>query len=175
MSEGNSSHLVPVHGGLSEPVDRTVPLNQRTVFQAEADALPSVVVTAADLSTVYRIADGALSPLDGPMKRSEFQQVLDDSVLIRDGQRYAWTIPLSLPVTDTEAGAISEGGSVAIRTEDGALVAIVDDAEVFDWDKGSGHDFFLTLMMYSESTFSPFGMVSGFSSRNVAHFLDPFD
>ena len=135
MSEGNSSHLVPVHGGLSEPVDRTVPLNQRTVFQAEADALPSVVVTAADLSTVYRIADGALSPLDGPMKRSEFQQVLDDSVLIRDGQRYAWTIPLSLPVTDTEAGAISEGGSVAIRTEDGALVAIVDDAEVFDWDK----------------------------------------
>ncbi|MAI24609.1 MAG: sulfate adenylyltransferase [Spirochaeta sp.] len=135
MSEGNSPDLVPVHGGLSHPVDRMVPLNERTAFLAEAEALPSVVVTAADLSTVYRIADGALSPLEGPMKQAEFQQVLDHSVVTRGGRDFAWTIPLSLPVTDSEAGAIAAGGSVAVRTEDGELVAIVDEAEVFAWDK----------------------------------------
>ena len=135
MSEGNSPDLVPVHGGLSHPVDRMVPLNERTAFLAEAEALPSVVVTAADLSTVYRIADGALSPLEGPMKQAEFQQVLDHSVVTRGGRDFAWTIPLSLPVTDSEAGAIAAGGSVAVRTEGGELVAIVDETEVFAWDK----------------------------------------
>ena len=135
MSEGNSPDLVAVHGGLPELVDRTVPLSKRTAFQEEAGSLPSVAVTAADLSTVYRIADGALSPLEGPMKESEFQQVLESSVILRGGTRYAWTIPLSLPLTDSEAQSITGGGSVAIRTEEGVLVAIVDDAEVFDWDK----------------------------------------
>ena len=74
MSEGNSPDLVAVHGGLPELVDRMVPLSQRAAFQKEADSLPAAVVTAADLSTVYRIADGALSPLEGPMKEAEFQQ-----------------------------------------------------------------------------------------------------
>ena len=135
MSKKNSPDLVSIHGGLSEPVDRTVPLHQRDAFKAEAAALPNVVVTAADLSTVYRIADGALSPLDGPMKKDEFHQVLDESVIVRDGVRYAWTIPLSLPLTDAESEGISQGSSVAVRTEDGTLVAIVDESEVFDWDK----------------------------------------
>jgi len=135
MSEENSSDLVPVHGGLSKLVDRMVSLSERTVFQEEAGSLPSVAVTAADLSTVYRIADGALSPLEGPMKQADFQQVLEDSVIIEGGKRYAWTIPLSLPLTDAEAESVTAGGSVAIRTEEGVLVAIVDDVEVFDWDK----------------------------------------
>jgi sulfate adenylyltransferase len=135
MSEENSSDLVPVHGGLSKLVDRMVSLSERNAFQEEAGSLPSVAVTAADLSTVYRIADGALSPLEGPMKQADFQQVLEDSIIIEGGTRYAWTIPLSLPLTEAEAESVTAGGSVAIRTEEGVLVAIVDDVEVFDWDK----------------------------------------
>ena len=135
MSEENSSDLVAVHGGLSELVDRRVSLSARTALQEEAGSLPSVAVTAADLSTVYRIGDGALSPLEGPMKQAAFQQVLEDSIIIEGGKRYAWTIPLSLPLTDVEAESVAAGGSVAIRTEAGVLVAIVDDVEVFDWDK----------------------------------------
>ena len=127
--------LVPVHGGLAEPVDRIVPLNQRSAFQKEAGGLPEIVVNAADLSTVHRIADGALSPLEGPMKQEVYDRVLDESVILQDGKRYAWTIPLSLPLTDADAGAVTAGGSAAIVTEDGALIAIVDDLEVFDWDK----------------------------------------
>jgi len=136
MSQQNAGELVPVHGGLSEPVDRVIALKDRASFLKEAAALSPVLVTAADLSTVYRFADGALSPLEGPMKEAEFNQVLDASVIVRGGRRYAWTIPLALPVTDAEAGAIRAGDSVAIRTESGEIVAIVDDCEVFDWDKG---------------------------------------
>ena len=127
--------LVPVHGGLDAPVDRTVPLNQRAQFLTEASSLPTLRVTNADLSTVYRLADGALSPLEGPMKSDAWNRALDEEVVISNGDKYAWTIPLALPATDAEAAALSAGGSVAVQNEAGDTVAIVDDLEVYDWDK----------------------------------------
>ena len=87
--------LVPVHGGLSEPVDRIVPLSKRASFLKEAAALPSIRVTAADLSTVYRISDGALSPLEGFMDGATWHKVLEDRCIQRGGVKYAWTIPIS--------------------------------------------------------------------------------
>jgi sulfate adenylyltransferase len=135
MSQNTSQDLVPVHGGLAEPVDRIVSLRDKAVFLSEAKGLRSIVVNAADLSTIHRLADGALSPLIGPMKKEAFDLALDEKVVLSEGGRYAWTIPLSLPVTDAEASALSAGGSAAVETEDGEIVAIVDDLEVFDWDK----------------------------------------
>ena len=55
--------LVPPHGGLTEPVCRTVPADAIDDFLAHAKTLPQVPVSDADLSTVYRLGDGGLSPL----------------------------------------------------------------------------------------------------------------
>ncbi len=134
MSQSQSD-LVPVHGGLSEPVDRIVPLKQRRAFLEEAAGLPTMRVSSADQATVHRLADGALSPLEGPMKRDAFQRVLDERVVLSGGGRYAWTIPVSLPVTDEEAASLAPGSSCAIQNEAGETLAILDDLEVFDWDK----------------------------------------
>ncbi|MFP8879589.1 MAG: sulfate adenylyltransferase [Myxococcota bacterium] len=130
-----SADLVPVHGGLDVPVDRTVPLGQRKVFLAEASQLPSVRITNADLSTLYRISDGGLSPLEGPMRKASWDRVLDSQSIDVGGRSYAWTIPLSFPVTSQEASVLTAGDSVVVRKEDGEIVAIVDDLELFDWDK----------------------------------------
>ncbi len=127
--------LVPVHGGLSEPIDRSVPLKQRKELLAEAASLPKLRVNRADLSTVYRIGDGALSPLEGPMRRELWQRVLDERVIVSEGKRYAWTIPLALPIRDDEAAQLPGGGSAAVCTEAGDVVAILEGAEVFAWDK----------------------------------------
>ncbi len=134
MSQPNQD-LVPVHGGLTELVDRIVSFKDQAAFLSEAEALPSIRVTAADLSTVHRIADGALSPLTGPMKKEAFELSLDEKVVLSEGGRYAWTIPISLPITDAEAASLEAGGACSIRTEEGDIVAILDDLEVFDWDK----------------------------------------
>ena len=64
---GSGGDLVPVHGGLVEPIDRVVPLSSRSRLLQEAEKLPPLRVNRADLSTLHRIADGALSPLEGPM------------------------------------------------------------------------------------------------------------
>jgi sulfate adenylyltransferase len=127
--------LVPVHGGLEEPVDRTIPLKERKHLLREAASLPPVRVSRADLSTVYRIADGALSPLEGPMKREAWERALERAAVEVDGRPYAWGIPLAFPVSDEEARALRPGGSAAIRTEEGEIVGVVEDLEVFPWDK----------------------------------------
>ena len=127
--------LVPVHGGLAELVDRGVPLAQRAAFLREAARLPKIRVSRADLSTVYRISDGALSPLEGPMRAEVWSRVLERGHIEVGGGRYAWTIPLSLPVADDEVGALARGGSAALHTEAGDIVAILDDLELFEWDK----------------------------------------
>jgi sulfate adenylyltransferase len=131
----NGSDLVPVHGGLAAPVDRIVPLAERAKLAAEAAKLPSIALTRADLSTVHRLADGTLSPLEGPMARDAWHRVLDEGVVVNEGRHYAWGIPLSLPVTDAEARALSAGGSAALRSESGELVAVLDEIELFAWDK----------------------------------------
>ena len=128
----NAKDLVPVHGGLSELVDRTVSLKDRTPFLAEAAKLPAIRVSNADLATVYRLADGALSPLTGPMKREAFELALDERVIVSNGDRYAWTIPIALPITDEEAGQVKAGSACAVQTESGDVVAIIDDLETFD-------------------------------------------
>jgi sulfate adenylyltransferase len=131
----SSSDLVPVHGGLAEPVDLVVALKDRKAFLAEAEGLPVLRVTAADLSTVYRLADGGLSPLTGPMNEEAWNRVLDEQHVRVDGKAYAWGIPLALPATDEEADAIAKAGTAAVIREDGSIVAIVSDATVYAWDK----------------------------------------
>jgi len=133
--ESGIGELVPVHGGLAEPVDRVVALKHRKEFLARAESLPSFRVTAADLSTVHRIADGALSPIVGPMRSEAWHRALDEQVVISGGRKYAWTIPLSFPISDAEASQLARGGSAAVRDEKGTVVAVVDDLEIFDYDK----------------------------------------
>ena len=127
--------LVPVHGGLAEPVDRTVPLSERRTFLAEAENLPTLRVSRADLSTLYRIGDGALSPLTGPMRESAWQRVLDERVVICEGRRYAWTIPLALPATAEELRAAKSASALALQNESGETVAILDRPDFYAFDK----------------------------------------
>jgi len=127
--------LVPPHGGLTEPVCRTVETEAIPEFVAEAGKLPRVSVSDADLSTVYRFGDGGLSPLQGPMDRATYDRVLEESVIEDRGRLYAWTIPLSLPVAAGLAKRLSPGQKVALVNSAGEVVAALEITDVFPWDK----------------------------------------
>ncbi|MCB9741521.1 MAG: sulfate adenylyltransferase [Alphaproteobacteria bacterium] len=129
--------LVPVHGGLDALVDRVVPFNQRKALMSEAAGLPRVVVTDADLSGLYRISDGTLSPLTGPMNQGDYEQVLANRTIVRGGVAYAWTIPVILPVTDAEAAAIAPGGKAALVNSDGDVVGVIEVESKYAWDKAA--------------------------------------
>ncbi len=127
--------LISPHGGLNEPVCRTVAPAEIEDFKAAAALLPQVPVSGADVSTVYRIADGTLSPLTGPMDAAAFNRVLDEQVVESNGAKYAWTIPISLPVTAELAGTLRSGQKVALTNPDGDVIATLDVSDVFEWDK----------------------------------------
>lgn len=127
--------LIPPHGGLSEPVCRTVPADQIEQFKSNAAALPKVPVSAADLSSIYRFADGTLSPLTGPMDSAAYNRVLDEQIVESNGSKYAWTIPIAFPVTAQLAGTLSAGQKVALTSPAGEIVATLDISDVFEWDK----------------------------------------
>ena len=127
--------LVPAHGGLLEPLCWTVPADAVKDFLAHAKTLLHVPVSDADLSTVYRLGDGGLSPLDGPMNSEVYRRVLDESVIEHDGKLYAWTIPLALPITEETAKRIHAGQQVALVNTSDEPVAILDVSDVFPWDK----------------------------------------
>jgi len=127
--------LIPPHGDLQEPVCRTVPAEQQEEFLAHAHRLPQVPVSDADLSTVYRWGDGALSPTIGPMDRQTYEQVLEERVIVHEGRRYAWTIPLSLPVTAELARRLGPGQEVALVNSTGQIVGTLQITDVFPWDK----------------------------------------
>jgi len=126
--------LVPVHGGLEAPVSRTVPLSRRKQFLAEAASLPRIEMSRADVATVYRIADGTLSPLTGPMDEQTWHHVLDTDTIEHGFRTYAWTAPIAFPVTDDEAKKLKVGQSAAIIF-DGKVVAVLRVTSLFDWDK----------------------------------------
>jgi sulfate adenylyltransferase len=127
--------LPPPHGGLKQPVCRTVPADQVESFKAEAKGLAKVPVSDADLSTVYRLGDGTLSPLTGPMDSATYNRVLEEAYVEHGGKRYAWTIPLAFPVTSELAGQLATGQRVALANTAGEVVAMLDISDIFPWDK----------------------------------------
>jgi sulfate adenylyltransferase len=127
--------LVPAHGGLDQPVNLVVPLKRRKAFLAEAAGMAKFAVTDADLALVYRIGDGTLSPLEGPMGEDVYNQVLDQKNITRNGVNYAWTIPTILPITDEEAASLTIGSTAAIVNSSGDVVAVLEVTSIYDWDK----------------------------------------
>ncbi len=119
--------LIPPHGGLTEPVSRA-----RTELPAFTK---KITLSDADLSSLYRIGDGGLSPLTGPMTRSEWDQVLDEEVIVHNGKKYAWSIPIAFPVTDAEAASIKVGETVGLLNSKGEVVGSLDVKDIYPWDK----------------------------------------
>ncbi len=127
--------LVPVHGGLDAPVNRYATWKDQKSMLAEAASLPRIVVTDGDLSVVHRIADGTLSPLTGFMTEGQYNQVLDSWTVQSGGKKYAWAIPLALPVTEDEAAKLTVGGQAAMVDARGKLVGFIRVESRFAWDK----------------------------------------
>ncbi|MBY0587708.1 sulfate adenylyltransferase [bacterium] len=123
------------HGGLKDLVDRMVPSAEQADFVRAAAEFPKLPVSDADLSTLYRFGDGGLSPLQGPMTKEVFDRVLDEEVVLVDGVKYAWTIPLSFPASYEVADALKIGQQAALVNSAGELVGTIAVEDVFPFEK----------------------------------------
>jgi len=119
------------HGG--DLVDLLVPEGRREATRAEADHLPKLVVNARELSDLEMLTVGALSPLRGFVGEADYVSVLETMHL---SNGLAWSIPVTLSLTDDDVKRIGAGGSVALLPwEAGDPIAVVEVAEVFKRDR----------------------------------------
>ena len=110
--------LIKPHGG--KLVDRTA------ARPDGVEALEKVTISSRELADLDMIASGALSPLRGFMGRDDYESVLE-SMRLTNG--LAWSLPVCLAVDEAP-----KGERVALAGENGALYAVLDVAEVYDYD-----------------------------------------
>ena len=114
-----AQHLIKPHGGTL--IDRTGDRPDGV------DSLEKVTLTSRELSDLDMIACGALSPLEGFMRRDDYLSVVEDMHL-SDG--LPWSLPVCLAVD-----AAPQGDVVALADEGGNLLATLEVQEVYDYDK----------------------------------------
>ncbi len=132
MTQTQTASTLPVHGGLAAPVDRIV--TPPEAERARWAGLPRIEVDETDRTTLYRIADGTLSPLSGPMNQADYESVLERGAIERNGKLHAWTIPIVLPVTGAEA-ALASGRKELALVHRGEVFGKLDLEGVHAWDK----------------------------------------
>jgi sulfate adenylyltransferase len=152
---------------LTEPVCRTVEADAVEELLARAKRMTQVPVSEADVSTVYRLGDGGLSPLVGPMDSAAYDRVLEESVIERDGKLYAWTIPIALPVTSELAGRLSSGKEVALVNPAGEIIAVLEINDIYPWDKKK----YLAKVYLTDRTDHPGGDMVLVADADKTHLL----
>ena len=122
------------HGGCGL-TNRIITESEKGTFLDGLEGINTYKISDADLSVFYRIADGVLSPLEGPMNRDEFDQVLEDEVIVRNGIKYAWTIPIAFPVSKSDAATLKTGETVVVKNEAGDPVGSLEIEDIYPFDK----------------------------------------
>jgi sulfate adenylyltransferase len=113
------------HGG--ELVDRCLEAEEASVLGSRP--LPSLVLTAAEVADLRALATGAYSPLTGFLGAKEHESVTE-SMRLADGT--LWPIPVCLGLPD---GVRVDSDCLALRSERGELLGVLEVAEVFARDR----------------------------------------
>jgi sulfate adenylyltransferase len=119
MTTVATDRLIKPHGG--ELVDRS---GERP---DDLDVLEVVTLTSREVSDLGLIASGALSPLDGFMGPEDYGRVVEE---MRLASGLPWALPVCLAVDEAP-----QGDRVALADESGRLLAVLEVAEVYEYDQ----------------------------------------
>ena len=111
-----------------ELVNRRPVGSERDELLAQGATLPSVTLSERSLSDLELIGVGAFSPLTGFATQREWEGIVD-RMRLPDGS--AWSIPVTLPVTEDEAAPRKAGERIALCGEDGVIYGVMDVADVY--------------------------------------------
>jgi len=149
------------HGGCGL-INRIIPEFERESFVQKAMKSKTYTISDADLSMFYRIADGALSPLEGPMDKKEFYKVLEEEVIERNGKKYVWSIPIAFPISKNESENYEIGETVVVKTELGVIVGSLEITDIYYFDK----DYYNKIVYGTERTDHPGPRIFNDDSRD---------
>lgn len=126
----NHTMTIEPHGG--QLINRQLEGSEREQLIAEAKEFPSITLNPWSLSDLELIAIGGFSPLTGFMNQADYKEVVENLHL---SNGLVWSIPITLPVTEAQADALTIGSRVALYGEDDQLYGVLDLEEKYTYDK----------------------------------------
>jgi sulfate adenylyltransferase len=93
---------------------------------------PSWDLTNRQLCDIELLLNGAFSPLDGFLNSRDYQSVLEK---MRLSSGVLWPMPITLDVTREFADTLEQGSLMALRDQEGVLVATMEIEELWEPDK----------------------------------------
>ena len=124
-----SQNLIEPHGG--ELVDLIVDERRALELKSESRDWPSWDLTPRQLCDLELLLDGSFSPLRGFMTRDDHEAVCE-SMRLADGT--LWPIPITLDVSQEVADTLEVGGSLALRDEEGVMLARLNVEQIWKPD-----------------------------------------
>jgi len=122
---------VPAHGG--NLVSRLVSADEAADVLLRASELPRIRLDARAGADAELIATGALSPLDGFLRREDYFSVVRDMHL---STAELFPIPITLTVPPSEATRLRAGSDAALVDARGAVVGTIAVDDVYELDHG---------------------------------------
>ena len=117
------------HGG--RLINAFVSGDEAETLRERAQNLKQIHLADRRLSDLEMIGTGAFSPLDGFMKRADYENVV---VNMRLANGLPWTIPVTLAITSDEAEGLEIGTEVALVDKFGNVLAVMDLEEIYKYD-----------------------------------------
>lgn len=122
--------LIEPHGG--KLVNRILEGKEREAAAENALKLKKVALNDRELSDLEMIAIGAFSPIEGFIKKDDYDSVMDNMKL---SNGLPWTIPITLSVTKDEAKNLKQGEDVSLVNKQGEILAVLHIEEKYNHDK----------------------------------------
>ena len=126
-----TSQLVPPHGGELRPL--LLEGEERKQNLKKANMLPKIRLSSRETSDLIMMAIGAFSPLDGFMRKDNYESVVENMHLLNG---ILWPIPITLSVTKKQAESLPLESEVAlVDDESNETMGIMTIREKFTYDK----------------------------------------
>ena len=109
-----------------------VPASQRTEQKHYAAQLPSWDLTARQICDLELLMNRGFYPLTGFLGQADYESVLED-MRLKDGS--LWPMPITLDVSQDFASPISVGDEIALRDEEGVILAMMTISDKWMPDK----------------------------------------
>jgi sulfate adenylyltransferase len=117
------------HGG--SLVINSVDSQERDSLQRELKKAPSVTLDPREISDLILLSEGGLSPLDGFMDEAAWTSVVER---MRLPNGLLFPLPVVLPVAEELAKTFKKGDLVALKDENGKILAALNVSDVFRRD-----------------------------------------
>ena len=130
MNVSTENTAIAPHGG--ELVDRRAPEGQRAELLERAETLNKVALGPRSLSDLEMISTGVFSPLTGFMVQNDYDSVVETMHL---SNGLVWSLPITLSVSEKEAGGTSEGEEIALVDGVGRVLATMTVEDRYSYDK----------------------------------------